>query len=307
MPSPRFRLLTASAALAGWVLVAVGGIVRVTASGLGCPHWPLCTSRALPLDARASVIEYSHRAVVALVSLLAIAVAINAWRTCRARRDIVVPALLAVVLLPAQALLGAVAVWLVLPAWIVAVHFVVGLLFLATLVLTAAASWRRRALRPSVMFARLAAASVFVGLALVSVGAAVVATDAGDACGTQWPGCNGGFVAGGGHAELQVVHRTLAYVLAALTLALLILALRGAGPRLAGSLPFLVVCVQISLGIAIVLVGGAGRAHEILAGLHVGGAGAVWGSLVALAVLVRDPARPVRARALTNPAAVQQR
>ncbi len=59
-------------ALAAWVLVAVGGVVRVTASGLGCPHWPLCTANAIPLDQKASFIEYSHRAVVALLIVLVV-------------------------------------------------------------------------------------------------------------------------------------------------------------------------------------------------------------------------------------------
>ncbi|MGZ4387405.1 MAG: COX15/CtaA family protein [Gaiellaceae bacterium] len=290
MPSLRFRLLATSAAFAAWALVAVGGVVRVTESGLGCPHWPLCTSRAVPLDQRASVIEYSHRAVVALVSVLAVAVAVWAWRSYRARTDILWPALVSVVLVPFQALLGAVAVWLELPGWVVAFHFVVGLLFLATIVLAAASAWRRPERTATPAFTQLAALSVLAGLALVSLGAAVVATEADHACGTQWPACNGGFAAGGGHAELQVAHRMLAYTVAALALALLVLALRGKGPRLAGSLPLLAVFVQTGFGIALVVVGGEGRAHEILGGLHVGGAGAVWAALVTLAALA-VPAR----------------
>src|SRR5512141_2539450 len=104
-PGSRLRTLALVAALVSWVLVAVGGVVRITESGLGCPHWPLCTSKAVPLDERASVIEYSHRAVVALVSVLAVAVAAWAWRRYRERADILWPALLAVVLVPFQALL----------------------------------------------------------------------------------------------------------------------------------------------------------------------------------------------------------
>jgi heme A synthase len=301
MPGIRFRLLALSAAVAAWALVAIGGVVRVTASGLGCPHWPLCTSKAIPLDQKASVIEYSHRAVVALVSVLAVAVAVWAWRSYRSRADVLLPALLAVVLVPFQALLGAVAVWLELPGWVVAFHFVVGLLFLAVIVLAAVAAWRRPESTATAGFARLVAASALACLALVSVGAAVVATEAAEACGKQWPACNGGFAAGGGHAELQVTHRMLAYTVAALALALLVLALRGKGPRLAGSLPLLAVLGQIGFGIAIVLVGGDGRAHEILAGLHVGGAGAVWASLVALVALARPVERPAQTRALTVP------
>ena len=288
-PSRRFRLLAVTAAFAGWALVAVGGVVRVTASGLGCPHWPLCTGHAVPLGTRASAIEYSHRAVVALVIVLVIAVATWAWRSYRSRPDVVWPAVAAVVLVPMQALLGAVAVWLELPGWVVAFHFVVGLVFLAAIVAVAAACFRRPGRAGSSGFVRLAWGSTLAGLALVSVGAAVVASDAAGACGKQWPMCNGGFAAGGADAGLQVAHRMLAYTVALLALALLVSALRGRGPRLAGALPFLAVLVQTSFGIAIVLVGGDGRANEILAALHVGGAAAVWGTLVALAVLSGPP------------------
>jgi heme A synthase len=289
----RFRLLTALAAVSTWVLVAVGGVVRVTESGLGCPHWPLCTAGAVPLDRRTSVIEYSHRAVVAWVILLVGAVAVSAWRTRRSQRDVLWPALVAAGLVPFQALLGATAVWLTLPGWVVAFHFLVGLLFLAATVVTAVAAWRSPAPSASGGFTLLARAGVLVGLALVSVGAAVVATDADTACGTQWPGCNGGFANGGGHGELQVAHRMLAYTLAAIALTLFVLALRGRGPRLAGMVPAAAVLAQISLGIGIVLADVDSRAHEILAGAHEAGAGLVWGLLVGLAALSQPAERRV--------------
>lgn len=98
----------------------------------------------------------------------------------------------------------------------------------------------------------------------------------------------------------------LAYTVAVLAAALLVLALRGRGPRLAGSLPLLAVLVQLGFGIAIVLVGGEGRAHDLLAGLHVGGAGAVWASLVALAALARPAHRPAGARFRAGPVAAEQ-
>ena len=284
-----FRFLVLGCALAAWALVAVGGVVRVTGSGLGCPHWPLCTAKAIPLDERASFIEYSHRAVVGLLIVLVVAVAVWAWRSYRSRPDVLWPALAAVVLVPLQAVLGAVAVWLKLPGWVVAFHFVVGILFLGTIAFTAAAAWRRRERPATPGFARLAWGTVLVGLVLVSVGATIVALDADASCGKQWPACNGSFIAGGGHAEVQVAHRMLAYTVAGLALVLLVFALRGRGPRLAGSLPFLAVLVQMTFGVLIVVVGGEGRTHEILQGLHVGGAGAVWAALVALAALSGDP------------------
>lgn len=283
----RFRLLTAVTAASVWVLVAVGGVVRVTESGLGCPHWPLCTDRAVPLDQRASVIEYSHRAVVAWVTLLVVAVAVAAWRTQRHRRDVLVPALFAAGLVPFQALLGATAVWLTLPGWVVAFHFLVGLLFLAATVITAVSAWRSPKPSSTAGFTLLTRVGVLVGLALVSVGAAVVATDSDTACGASWPACNGGFASGGGHAGLQVAHRMLAYTLAAIAITLLALAQRRHGPRWVGTIPAIAVLVQISLGVGIVLTGDDDRAHEFFAGAHEAGAGVVWALLIALATLSR--------------------
>jgi heme A synthase len=174
-PSRGFRLLAVLTAFSAWALVALGGVVRVTESGLGCPHWPLCTGRAVPLSTRASAIEYSHRALVALVIALVVWLWVWAWRRYRSRTDVFWPAAAAVVLLPLQALLGAVVVWLTLPGWVVAFHFVVGMLFFGTIVFTAAAAWRgtERPAKPG--FARLVWGTLLVGFALVSVGATVVA------------------------------------------------------------------------------------------------------------------------------------
>lgn len=285
-PTRGFRLLAVAAALASWALVAVGGVVRVTESGLGCPHWPLCTADAVPLGTKESAIEYSHRAVVALVIVLVVWLWAWAWRRYRSRPDVFWSATAAILLVPLQALLGAVAVWLELPGWVVAFHFVVGMLFLATVVLVTACTFRTPRPRATPGFARLVWGTTALALVLVSVGAVVVAIEADTACGTQWPACNGGFATGGGHAGVQVTHRMLAYTVALLAAGLAVLAWRGIGPRLAGMLPLAAVLIQIGFGIGIVLVGGQGRAYEIFSGLHVGGAGVAWAALVALSVLV---------------------
>src|SRR5919198_667733 len=170
MPRLGFPLLASATALVAWALVAVGGVVRITESGLGCPDWPLCHG-GLPPDRKQPLIESSHRGVAALVTVLALATAVWAWRRYRARPDVLWPAIAA------------------------------------------------------------------AGFALVSLGAAVVATHAEEACGTDWPGCNGGFARGGSLAGVQVAHRSLAYLVAVLAVSLLVLAWRGAAPRVAGAVP----------------------------------------------------------------------
>jgi len=291
-PTRGFRLLALAAAASAWALVAVGGIVRVTESGLGCPDWPLCEGRVVPEQQKEPMIETSHRWVAGLVTVLVVLVAVWAWRRYRSRQDVFVPALVAVLLVPLQALLGAIVVWLELPGWIVGVHFVVGMLFLAATVLAAGAAWRgAEGVTASEGFVRLAWWTTGAGLVLVALGAAVVSADADHACGESWPDCNGALAAGGADAWLQVAHRSAAYLVAGLAVALAAQAWRGRGPRVAGSAPLAAVVVQIAFGVSLVLVGEESAAHEPLAMLHVAGAATVWAALVALAALVGLPRR----------------
>ncbi len=286
--TPGFRALSLVAALAAWALVVVGGVVRVTESGLGCPDWPLCHGKAVPKSEKTAILEYSHRATAAIVTVLLVAVAIWAWRRYRGRPEILLPALAGVLSVPFQAVLGAVVVWLELPGWIVGIHFVLGMLMLAAAVLTAVAAWRPPRAVMTEGFADLARVSVLLGLALVSAGALVVSVHAEHACGQEWPACNGSLAAGGSDASIQVIHRLLAYVVAGFTIALAVQVWRGRGPRALGSLPLAATVAQMAFGISFVLVG-EGTGHDVLRALHVAGSATVWALLVALAGLAGLP------------------
>lgn len=297
-----FRAAAVASAVASWALVAVGGIVRASESGLGCPDWPLCEGRPIPNTNKTPLIEFSHRATAAVVTALVVLVAVMAWRSYQSRRDILVPALVALGFIPFQALLGAIVVWLELPGWIVGIHFVVGMVFIAATVAAAAAAFRGKSRVATPDFVALARWTLAACFALVVAGAIVVSAHADEACGKEWPLCNGSFASGGGDAAAQVVHRLLAYAVAALVLALAVQAWRGRGPRLMGTLPLLAVLAQMAFGISLVLVGDS-SAHGPLAVLHVSGAGAVWALLVALAVLVMpEPQAERSARAIVTPA-----
>src|SRR5262249_34949473 len=55
------------------LIVATGATVRLTGSGLGCPHWPTCTTKhALPRGYH-SDIEFSNRVVSAATVLTTLA------------------------------------------------------------------------------------------------------------------------------------------------------------------------------------------------------------------------------------------
>src|SRR3990170_1584085 len=89
----RFRYLVLAAALATYLLIVIGGIVRVTGSGLGCPDWPTCYGSWIPPLRADALIEYSHRLVAALTTPLILAAAYVAWRRLRGQRLIAPPLL----------------------------------------------------------------------------------------------------------------------------------------------------------------------------------------------------------------------
>src|SRR5439155_9038716 len=51
-------------------LIVIGSIVRTTGSGLACPDWPLCQGQIVPPFQFNVLIEWFHRLVALLVSLL---------------------------------------------------------------------------------------------------------------------------------------------------------------------------------------------------------------------------------------------
>src|SRR5712664_806091 len=81
-----FRRLAVVTAIFAYIQIALGGVVRVSGSGLGCPDWPLCHGRPYPPADAHAIIEYSHRAVGSVTGVLIIATVVLAWVVWRTRR-----------------------------------------------------------------------------------------------------------------------------------------------------------------------------------------------------------------------------
>src|SRR5207249_1538305 len=84
-----FRRLAFLTAFFAYLQIALGGVVRVTGSGLGCPDWPLCHGRPYPAADIHSIIEYSHRSVGTITGVLLIGTVALAWVVFRQRRPLV--------------------------------------------------------------------------------------------------------------------------------------------------------------------------------------------------------------------------
>ena len=57
--------------------VTLGGIVRVTGSGLGCPDWPLCYGQIIPPFKLDTLIEYSHRLSGMILGILVLSMCLG--------------------------------------------------------------------------------------------------------------------------------------------------------------------------------------------------------------------------------------
>ncbi|MEO8226999.1 MAG: COX15/CtaA family protein, partial [Gemmatimonadota bacterium] len=232
------RLAWTGAGLA-FGLIVLGGVVRISGSGLGCgDHWPRCNGHWLPpLDDIRTVIEFSHRWVASLVSLVVAALAAVAWIRHRHDRSLVVPATAALVLLVVQVLLGAVTVKLMLPPWVIITHLANAMVLLAVLLVTALRArpggWPARPAGRHPAH-RLVHVAALLGFVVILYGAQVANFGIGMVCG-GFPLCNGQLAPPA--ATLALVHwthRVLAFGFAAVMIAV---ALRIARARRAPAAP----------------------------------------------------------------------
>lgn len=120
------------------VVLVMGATVTDTGSAQGCGRdWPLCQGRLVPEFAVSTLIEFSHRAVTGVESILIVALAGLALGLDGGRRPVQVLAPLMFLSPIAQAGLGAAAVkWPQQPA-VLALHLGVPLIALASTTLLA--------------------------------------------------------------------------------------------------------------------------------------------------------------------------
>lgn len=208
-----------AAVIATYLLVVLGGIVRITGSGMGCgDDWPLCNGQIVPTMSLETFIEFAHRIVALVVSVLVVLVAFFAWRrsgtgdrAVRLRRA----GVLAVILLVIQVLLGAITVWLELPPTSVVLHLGTAMLLLGVLVDITLETGSARTKRPD-GFARACLLGAIGAFVVVLAGGLVANLEAAMAC-QGFPLCNGQWMPAGGNPKIHVHwgHRLLAYGLAA--------------------------------------------------------------------------------------------
>jgi cytochrome c oxidase assembly protein subunit 15 len=161
-----------------WLVVTTGGLVRLTASGLGCPHWPTCDANALvPQGSYHALIEFSNRAISGIAMLAAVATAILAYRVTGVDRRVTRALTVAATGTVAQVPLGAVTVAFDLNPYLVMSHFLLAMVVVSISTWATVAAFRPAAARPAGgRTGLLAWVAVAVYLALIVSGAFVTAS-----------------------------------------------------------------------------------------------------------------------------------
>ena len=209
-----FRPLAVASTVATFVLVAIGGLVRATKSGLGCgDDWPDCSGKLLPeLEQRAQIIEFSHRATAGVVIVLLAALAFLAFRHYRSEPRILKLSVGALGLVLFQAVLGGVVVILHLDASSVVLHLATAMSLLAVLMFLDIGLFKTDGTGDASVSRKGAVAAGAV-LVLLLVGSFVSGTDSGMAF-PDWPLMNGALIPSfvvDAHA-IHFLHRALAAV-----------------------------------------------------------------------------------------------
>jgi heme A synthase len=294
------RNLTLAAVLSTFALVILGGVVRVTYSGLGCPDWPLCHGQLFPPWQLNAMIEFSHRLVAsAVVGPLVLATAVSVWFGHRQERCLLYSTSLAVVLLILQGLLGGMTVLNELSPELVAAHLALGQALLACLVVVAIVANYGPLTLPSYtnvngvidrfpVMAMIAAIGVYL---LLLTGSYVTATGASAACSSDWPLCQGGLLPVSRLPMIHMLHRVAAVLIGTLLMYFLHFGIRGnhrpGEIRLLSMVTAALFIVQVMVGAFTVWL----KFPEALIAFHLAMATAVWGAMVAIAAmsLVRKP------------------
>ena len=275
-----------------YLLILVGGLVRASGAGLGCPDWPRCFGSWVPPASAADLppqfdpsqfnqalmwTEYLNRLLGVTVGFLILATTISAWRHHRREPRILWTTVAALLLTGFQGWLGGRVVAHELAAWIVTVHLIVALVIVQMLLYVTVEAFGKAEGRG--LKAEGTATAVLILLTLVQIafgtqvrGAVDAALDAGVARDAAL----------GTIGRLDFIHRDLAFavLLAAAGLTLWLLSRRAPPVMLRWSFVALGLAVlQVALGIVMAygsLLAAAQVGHLTVASLFLGALTVLW-------------------------------
>lgn len=289
------RIVAWVAAVVTYFLIALGGTVLATDSGLSCPDWPLCYGQTYYSGTYHTFLEQFHRFTAATVSILIVLLLIGIIAWARKDRALLTMAIVAPILLVIQIVLGGLTVLWKLPPQIITAHLGTALAIFAIVITIAALSGKRAPSREhpakTRRFAQLAITNALLVYILMLLGSYVTGSGAALAC-PGWPLCTPASWAVSNHlADINILHRFYAVFVGLVMLWTVVSALRrwrvARGQAIIALVGGVLFVYQAIVGGLIVLL----NEPAFVAGLHLALATAVWGTLVLLAALASNQLR----------------
>ncbi len=284
-----------AATIITYFLIALGGTVLATDSGLSCPDWPLCFGQAYYSGTFHVFLEQFHRFTAATVSVLIALLVVGVIAWARKDRALLTLAIAAPILLAVQIVLGGLTVLWKLPPQIITAHLATALALFALVITIAVLSGTpapgKEHPAKTRKFAQLAISNALLVYILMLLGSYVTGSGAALAC-PGWPFCTPASWAVSNHlASINMLHRVYAVFVGLVTLWTVISALRrwrvARGQAIVGLVGGVLFVWQAIVGGLIVLL----NEPAFVAGLHLALATAVWGTLVLLAALATKQMR----------------
>src|ERR1700694_5362869 len=197
-----------------YFLIALGGTVLATGSGLSCPDWPFCYGQAYYSGTYHVFLEQLHRFTAATVSVLIVLLVIGIIGWARKDRTLVILAIAAPVLLAVQIVLGGLTVLWKLPPQIITAHLGTALAIFAIVITIAALSGKPASNiehpAKTRKFTQLAISNALLVYILMLLGSYVTGSGAALAC-PGWPLCTPASWAVSNHlADINILHRVFA-------------------------------------------------------------------------------------------------
>ena len=261
--SRMFPAMAAASLVTALMAVTMGGVVRVTGSGLGCPDWPLCYGQVIPPWELTSWLEYLHRLSAAVAGAFTFLMVVSGFARYGARGVTMRLALVSGVLILIQAGFGAYTVLSELSPGVALIHTAIATGLVGVLAVIVARTvepfrpqsidmaWGQRWER----FRRLTATLAAVTFLVILTGAYVTRTEGAALACTSIPLCG---ISVGDMATvhwIHMIHRVAAFA-AAVFMALAVVRAIGVGHPGVVQFTWLMSAVlgsQVALGLGNVL------------------------------------------------------
>jgi len=117
-----YKIVALLSLVVSFIQITLGGFVRASESGLGCPDWPLCHGQIIPPMEFHTLIEYSHRLNGSVLGILVTTLLIICLINYRSEKRLTIANYSAFGLVVGAGILGGITVITELAWWIRLIH-----------------------------------------------------------------------------------------------------------------------------------------------------------------------------------------